>query len=105
MREPEDTHSEKKEQRPACSAVYSCKRKGKARAGFFAQELYGSRHWLFKGIKAGLWEIDMMDAAEKESAKLQDVGGNSRSVRQMWSQQVFPQLAAVVTKNLLQVYS
>lgn len=28
----------------------------------------------------------MMDAAEKESAKLQDVGCNSRGVRQMWSQ-------------------
>lgn len=41
----------------------------------------------------------MMNAAEKEHAKLQDVGCNSRGVRQMWSQQVFPQLAAVVTKT------
>lgn len=58
-----------------------CKRKGKARAGFFAQELYGSSHWLFKSIKAGLWEIDMMDAAEKESAKLRDVEGLIPEVR------------------------
>lgn len=41
----------------------------------------------------------MMDAAEKESAKLQDVGCNSRGVRRMWSQQVFPELAAVATKT------
>lgn len=40
----------------------------------------------------------MMDAAEKESAQLQDVGSDSRGVRQMWSQQC-PQLAAVVTKT------
>lgn len=93
VRESEGTHSEKKEQRPACSAVYRLQEKGEGQG------------WLFKSIKAELWEIDMMDAAEKESAKLQDVGGNSRGVRQMWSQQVLPQLAAVVTKNLLQVYS
>lgn len=41
----------------------------------------------------------MMDAAEKKSAKPQDVGCNSRGVRQMWSQQEFSQLPLVATKT------
>lgn len=45
-----------------------CKRKGKARAGFFSPRTVWKQSLAVSSVKAGLWEIDMMDVTEKESA-------------------------------------